>query len=140
MTVAAQHADGRLRYFAVPVAADASGASFTVTGAPGAVAGPARIAVGKPPYGVSVPSDGDLSLALGEFLGAYLTGPVRWTATRSRRGAVGGLARTGPRLLQWAVGLIRVCCYRSSTEYEAPGNSQPSVPSPMSATITPSTK
>jgi len=45
-----------------------------VTGAPGAVAGPARAAVGKSPYGVSVPSDGDLSLAVGEFFGAYLTG------------------------------------------------------------------
>ncbi|WP_328759235.1 conjugal transfer protein [Streptomyces sp. NBC_00271] len=74
VTVAAQYADGRLRYFVVPVTADASGASFTVTGAPGAVAGPARAGVGKSPYGVSVPSDGDLSLAVGEFFGAYLTG------------------------------------------------------------------
>ncbi|MET7725476.1 conjugal transfer protein [Streptomyces mirabilis] len=74
VTVAAQYADGRLRYFIVPVTADASGASFAVTGAPGAVAGPARAAVGKSPYGVSVPSDGDLSLAVGEFFGAYLTG------------------------------------------------------------------
>ncbi|MFD9283191.1 hypothetical protein ACFWD7_39085 [Streptomyces mirabilis] len=74
VTVAAQYADGRLRYFVVPVTADASGASFAVTGAPGAVAGPARAAVGKSPYGVSVPSDGDLSLAVGEFFGAYLTG------------------------------------------------------------------
>ncbi|MFF2936361.1 conjugal transfer protein [Streptomyces mirabilis] len=74
VTVAAQYADGRLRYFVVPVTADASGASFAVTGAPGAVAGPARAAVGKSPYGVSVPSGGDLSLAVGEFFGAYLTG------------------------------------------------------------------
>ncbi|MER7692421.1 conjugal transfer protein [Streptomyces sp. NPDC097610] len=74
VTVAAQYADGRLRYFVVPVTAGASGASFAVTGAPGAVAGPARAAVGKSPYGVSVPSDGDLSLAVGEFFGAYLTG------------------------------------------------------------------
>ncbi|MFF4137450.1 conjugal transfer protein [Streptomyces mirabilis] len=74
VTVAAQYADGRLRYFVVPVTADASGASFTVTGAPGAVAGPARAAVGKSPYGVSGPSDGDLSLAVGEFFGAYLAG------------------------------------------------------------------
>ncbi|MFF1606053.1 conjugal transfer protein [Streptomyces mirabilis] len=73
VTVAAQYADGRLRYFVVPVTADANGASFAVTGAPGAVAGPARAAVGKSPYGVSVPSDGDLSLAVGEFFGAYLT-------------------------------------------------------------------
>ncbi|MGW2610170.1 conjugal transfer protein [Streptomyces mirabilis] len=74
VTVAAQYADGRLRYFVVPVTADANGAAFAVTGAPGAVAGPARAAVGKSPYGVSVPSDGDLSLAVGEFFGAYLTG------------------------------------------------------------------
>ncbi|WP_217237443.1 conjugal transfer protein [Streptomyces sp. AC555_RSS877] len=74
VTVAAQYADGRLRYFVVPVTADASGASVTVTGAPGVVAGPARAAVAKSPYGVSVPSDGDLSLAVGEFFGAYLTG------------------------------------------------------------------
>ncbi|MFE2566163.1 conjugal transfer protein [Streptomyces mirabilis] len=74
VTVAAQYADGRLRYFVVPVTADANGASFAVTGTPSAVAGPARAAVGKSPYGVSVPSDGDLSLAVGEFFGAYLTG------------------------------------------------------------------
>ncbi|MFB7575497.1 conjugal transfer protein [Streptomyces sp. NPDC056165] len=74
VTVAAQYADGRRRYFVVPVAADASGASFAVTGAPGVVVGPARAAVAKSPYGVSVPSDGDLSSAVGEFFGAYLTG------------------------------------------------------------------
>ncbi|MFE1928116.1 conjugal transfer protein [Streptomyces asoensis] len=74
VTVAAQYADGRLHYFAVPVAADARGASFTVTGAPGVVAGPARAAVGRSPFKVGVPLDGDLSLALGEFFGAYLTG------------------------------------------------------------------
>jgi hypothetical protein len=74
VTVAAQYADGRLRYFVVPVTADASGFSFAVTGVPGVVAGPARAAVGKSPYGVSVPSDGDLSLAVGEFFGVYLTG------------------------------------------------------------------
>ncbi|WP_328981045.1 conjugal transfer protein [Streptomyces mirabilis] len=74
VTVAAQYADGRLRYFVVPVTADANGASFAVTGAPGAVAGPARATVGKSPYGVSVPSDGDLSAAVGEFFSAYLAG------------------------------------------------------------------
>jgi hypothetical protein len=74
VTVAAQYADGRLRYFVVPVTADASGASFTVTGAPGVVAGPARAEAAKSPYGVSVPSGSDLSLAVGEFFGAYLTG------------------------------------------------------------------
>ncbi|MFF5303534.1 conjugal transfer protein [Streptomyces sp. NPDC013161] len=73
VTVAAQYADGSVRYYAVPVAAGGSGASFTVTGAPGVVAGPARAEAAKPPYGVSVP-DGDLSSALGEFFAAYLTG------------------------------------------------------------------
>ncbi|WP_433455558.1 conjugal transfer protein [Streptomyces sp. CA-142005] len=73
VTVAAQYADGRLRYYTVPVVADRAGASFTVTGAPGVVAGPARAEAAKSPYRVSVP-DGDLSLAVGEFLAAYLTG------------------------------------------------------------------
>ncbi|MGX1542565.1 conjugal transfer protein [Streptomyces adustus] len=73
VTVAAQYADGRLRFYAVPVAADASGSSFTVTGAPGVVAGPTRAVVPKSAYGVSVP-EGDLSSAAGEFLNAYLTG------------------------------------------------------------------
>ncbi|MFE7028838.1 conjugal transfer protein [Streptomyces sp. NPDC057621] len=74
VTVAAQYADGRLRYFVVPVTADASGASFAVTGSPGAVAGPARAVVAKSPYSVSVPSDGDLFSAVEEFFAAYLTG------------------------------------------------------------------
>ncbi|OQR63411.1 conjugal transfer protein [Streptomyces maremycinicus] len=74
VTVAAHYADGRLRYFVIPVSADANGVSFAVTGAPGVVAGPARIAVGKSAYGVSVPSGSDLSAALGEFFAAYLTG------------------------------------------------------------------
>jgi hypothetical protein len=73
VTVAAQYANGSVRYYAVPVAADASGTSFTVTGAPGVVAGPGRAEVPKSPYGVTVP-EGDLSSAVGEFLGAYLTG------------------------------------------------------------------
>ncbi|MFF4888092.1 conjugal transfer protein [Streptomyces nigra] len=73
VTVAAQETGGRLRYYAVPVAADASGASFTVTGAPAVVAGPTRATVAKSPYGVKVPQ-GDLSAAVGEFLAAYLTG------------------------------------------------------------------
>ncbi|MGW0628492.1 conjugal transfer protein [Streptomyces sp. NPDC002758] len=73
VTVAAQYADGRLRYYAVPVAADHMGVSFMVTGAPGVVAGPARAEVPKSPYGVTVP-DSDLSSAVGEFLSAYLTG------------------------------------------------------------------
>ncbi|MGW5464638.1 conjugal transfer protein [Streptomyces sp. NPDC003996] len=73
VTVAAQYADGRLRYYTVPVVADRAGASFTVTGAPGVVAGPARAEAATSPYRVSVP-DGDLSSAVGEFLAAYLTG------------------------------------------------------------------
>ncbi|MER5199753.1 conjugal transfer protein [Streptomyces sp. NPDC002755] len=73
VTVAAQYADGRLCYYAVPVAAGGAGASFAVTGAPGVVAGPARARVAKSSYSVSVP-EGDLSSALGEFFAAYLTG------------------------------------------------------------------
>ncbi|MFI6662292.1 conjugal transfer protein [Streptomyces sp. NPDC050523] len=73
VTVAAQYADGWVRYYTVPVAADRTGASFAVTGAPGVVAGPARADATKSPYTVSVP-DGDLSSAVGEFLAAYLTG------------------------------------------------------------------
>ncbi|TLS45772.1 conjugal transfer protein [Streptomyces montanus] len=74
VTVAAQYADGPVRYFVVPVAADSSGSSFAVTGAPGVVAGPARATVAQSPYGVSVPSGGELGSAVGEFFGAYLTG------------------------------------------------------------------
>ncbi|MGA5880301.1 conjugal transfer protein [Streptomyces cellulosae] len=73
VTVAAQYANGTVRYYTVPVAADASGASFTVTGAPGVVAGPGRAEVPRSPYGVSVP-EGELSSAVGEFIAAYLTG------------------------------------------------------------------
>lgn len=74
VTVAAQDADTTVRYFTVPVAADRTGVSFAVTGAPGVVAGPVRAAVPKSPYTVSVPSDGALASTVGEFLGAYLTG------------------------------------------------------------------
>ncbi|GGW58239.1 hypothetical protein GCM10010503_39090 [Streptomyces lucensis JCM 4490] len=74
VTVAAQYVDGRLRYFVVPVAAGASGDSFTVTGAPGVVAGLARAAAGGPSYRVSVPLDGGLSSAVEGFFRAYLTG------------------------------------------------------------------
>ncbi|MFE6335248.1 conjugal transfer protein [Streptomyces sp. NPDC057798] len=73
VTVAAQYRDGGLRYYAVPVATDRAGASFTVTGAPGVVAGPVRAEVAKSSYGVSV-AEGDLWAAVGEFLAAYLTG------------------------------------------------------------------
>lgn len=73
VTVAVQYADGRLRYYAVPVAVGGAGASFEVTEAPGVVAGPARAEAAKSPYGVSVP-EADLSSAVGEFFAAYLTG------------------------------------------------------------------
>ncbi|MEV6840790.1 conjugal transfer protein [Streptomyces sp. NPDC051133] len=73
VTVAAQYANGSVRYYAVPVASDSTGSSFTVTGAPGVVAGPARAEVPKSSYAVTVP-EGDLSSAVGQFLGAYLTG------------------------------------------------------------------
>ncbi|MGQ5656004.1 conjugal transfer protein [Streptomyces sp. EKR5.2] len=69
VTVAAQYAEGSARYYTVPVAADAAGSSFAVTGAPGA----ARAEAPKSAYGVTVP-DGGLSSAVGEFLAAYLTG------------------------------------------------------------------
>ncbi|MEU9545579.1 conjugal transfer protein [Streptomyces mirabilis] len=74
VTVAAQYADARARYYAVPVTVSGTPGSFAVTGAPGVVAGPARPAVPRSPYGVSVPTGGDLSSAVGEFLAAYLTG------------------------------------------------------------------
>ncbi|MBW8800084.1 MAG: conjugal transfer protein [Streptomyces sp.] len=73
VTVAAQYAGGSVRYYAVPVACDSTGSSFTVTGAPGVVAGPARAEVPKSSYAVTVP-EGDLSSAIGQFLAAYLTG------------------------------------------------------------------
>ncbi|MDV9176532.1 conjugal transfer protein [Streptomyces sp. W16] len=73
VTVAAQYADGTVRYYTVPVVSDSTGGSFTVTGAPAVVAGPARAEAAKPSYGVSV-SEGALSSALGEFFAAYLTG------------------------------------------------------------------
>ncbi|MEV5357050.1 conjugal transfer protein [Streptomyces sp. NPDC052693] len=72
VTVAAQYADASVRYYAVPVATDRTGASFTVTGAPGVVAGPARMEVPASPYRVNVP-EGDLSAAVREFLATYLT-------------------------------------------------------------------
>ncbi|MDH6221435.1 conjugal transfer protein [Streptomyces pseudovenezuelae] len=70
VTVAAQYSDQPVRYYVVPVAADAS---FSVTGAPAVVAAPARAEIPTSPYGVTVP-DGDLSSAVGAFLAAYLTG------------------------------------------------------------------
>ncbi|WP_338117130.1 conjugal transfer protein [Streptomyces viridochromogenes] len=74
VTLAAQYADGSVRYFAVPVVADSDGASFTVSGAPGVVAGPGRAEGVQSPYTVTVPTDSDVSSAAGEFLAAYLAG------------------------------------------------------------------
>ncbi|WP_324605965.1 conjugal transfer protein [Streptomyces sp. NRRL S-813] len=97
VTVAAQYADAAVRYFVVPVATDHAGGSFTVTGAPGVVAGPARAAVAKSPYGVAVPSGSDLASAVGEFLGVYLTGGGEVDRYLAPRGEAGvGL----PRLLR----------------------------------------
>ncbi|MEU3795955.1 conjugal transfer protein, partial [Streptomyces fructofermentans] len=73
VTVAAQSADGAVRYYAVPLAADRAGASFAVTGAPGVVAGPGRAEGPESAYGVQVP-EGDLVSCVGEFLAAYLSG------------------------------------------------------------------
>ncbi|WP_327398334.1 conjugal transfer protein [Streptomyces phaeochromogenes] len=81
VTVAAQYPDGRLRYFAVPVVVDSSGASFTVTGAPGAVAGPARAEEVPSPYTVAVPTDSDLSATAGESSPHISPGPAKSTAT-----------------------------------------------------------
>lgn len=74
VTVAAQYADGSLRYFAVPVMASSRGASFAVAGVPGEVAGPAQATVPDSVYGVSVPAESELSSTVGEFLRTYLTG------------------------------------------------------------------
>lgn len=73
VTVAAQFADGTLRYFTVPVTTNTTGTSCTVTGAPAIVAGPDRAAPADSPYTVTVP-DGELNRAVTEFLAAYLTG------------------------------------------------------------------
>ncbi|HET6857461.1 MAG TPA: conjugal transfer protein [Streptomyces sp.] len=73
VTVAAQFADGAVRYYAVPVVTDHAGASFAVTGAPGVVAGPTRAEVPQSAYKVRVP-EGDLVASVEEFLAAYLTG------------------------------------------------------------------
>jgi hypothetical protein len=74
VTLAAQYADGAVRYFAVPVLADRAGSSFTVSGAPAVVASPSRAEVPPSRYTVTVPAGGDLPSAAGEFLAAYLTG------------------------------------------------------------------
>ncbi|MFF8932282.1 conjugal transfer protein [Streptomyces longwoodensis] len=74
VTLAAQYANGSVRYFVVPVVADSGGASFTVSGAPGVVAGPGRAEGVRSPYTVTVPMDSEVSSTAGEFLAAYLAG------------------------------------------------------------------
>ncbi|GAA2418236.1 hypothetical protein GCM10010388_01240 [Streptomyces mauvecolor] len=74
VTVAAQYADFSVRYFAVPVVADASGGSFAVTGAPGQVAGPTTAKTPESVYGVVLPAKGVLAATVAEFLRTYLTG------------------------------------------------------------------
>ncbi|MGW2563401.1 conjugal transfer protein [Streptomyces sp. NPDC001514] len=74
VTVAVQYADGAVRYFAVPVVSGAEGGSFAVSGAPAAVAGPARAGASPAPYTVTVPNGSELSSAVGGFLAAYLAG------------------------------------------------------------------
>ncbi|MCW8384100.1 conjugal transfer protein [Streptomyces justiciae] len=73
VTVAAQYADGNVRYFAVPVITDTAGSSLAVTAAPAVVTGPGRAEPPESPYSVPVP-EGELSSTVGEFLAAYLTG------------------------------------------------------------------
>jgi hypothetical protein len=85
VTVAAQYADASVRYFAVPVAADDDGGSFTVTGAPGVVAAPGRAEVAKSSYGVTV-AKGELSSTVGQSFGAYLAGS-RGATTRRLAGS-----------------------------------------------------
>ncbi|MET8631617.1 hypothetical protein [Streptomyces sp. NPDC004680] len=55
VTVAAQYANGSVRYYTVPVAADASGSSFAVTGAPGAVGRLRHFGPGRPGPGRAGP-------------------------------------------------------------------------------------
>ncbi|WP_341870740.1 conjugal transfer protein [Streptomyces aquilus] len=73
VTVAAQYAEGTVRYFAVPVTTNTAGTSFAVTAAPAVVAGPGRAEPSESPYTLPVP-DGELSSTVGEFFAAYLTG------------------------------------------------------------------
>ncbi|WP_228049421.1 conjugal transfer protein [Streptomyces justiciae] len=73
VTVAAQYADGTVRYFTVPVITNTAGTSFAVTAAPAVITGPGRAEPPESPYSVPVP-EGELSSTVGEFLAAYLTG------------------------------------------------------------------
>ncbi|MGW0095972.1 hypothetical protein ACWDWS_44560 [Streptomyces sp. NPDC003328] len=90
VTVAAQYAEGSVRYYTVPVAADAAGSSFAVTGAPGVVAGPARAEAPKSAYRVTVP-DGGLSSAVGSSSPPTSRAPGRSTATSRRERASRGI-------------------------------------------------
>ncbi|MFD9791336.1 conjugal transfer protein [Streptomyces sp. NPDC059070] len=74
VTVAVQYADVSVRYYAVPVLADASGGSYAVTGAPGQVAGPVLAKAPESAYKVALAPRGALVGTVAEFLRAYLTG------------------------------------------------------------------
>ncbi|MFD5722659.1 conjugal transfer protein [Streptomyces sp. NPDC127036] len=73
VTVAAQYANGSVRYLAVKVAIGAGGGTFTVDGPPAVVAGPPPGAAAVSAFRVNVPS-GALSSTAAEFLRSYLTG------------------------------------------------------------------
>ncbi|MFD7015242.1 conjugal transfer protein [Streptomyces sp. NPDC059928] len=103
VTVAAQYADFSVRYFAVPVVADASGGSFTVTGAPGQVAGPAAAKAPESAYGVNLPAKGLLVSTVTEFLRTYLTGlgeVDRYLAPGVKLAALSGTSYTDLRVEQ----------------------------------------
>ncbi|MER7982425.1 conjugal transfer protein [Streptomyces sp. NPDC095817] len=73
VTVAAQYANGTVRYLAVKVATGAGGGTFTVDGPPAVVAGPSAGTATVSAFRVNVPS-GALSSTAAEFLRSYLTG------------------------------------------------------------------
>ncbi|MFC7308987.1 conjugal transfer protein [Streptomyces monticola] len=74
VTVAAQYADGTVRYFSVPVTVGEGGASFAVERAPGQLAAPAAADVPETGYRVELSGEGELALTVAEFLTAYLAG------------------------------------------------------------------
>lgn len=73
VTVAAQYANGSVRYLAVKGATGAGGSTFTVDGPPAVVAGPSAGTAAVSAFRVNVPS-GALSSTAAEFLRSYLTG------------------------------------------------------------------
>ncbi|WP_257042418.1 conjugal transfer protein [Streptomyces sp. TLI_55] len=116
VTVAAQYAQGTVRYFAVPVTTNTTGTSFAVTAAPAVVAGPGRAEPSESPYTVPVP-DGELSSTVGEFLAAYLTGA----------GEVDRYLAPGVRLTAVSPALFSAVTVRqiSAIEEAAAGNTVP---------------